>query len=94
MDTDKLEGQMRHRLLVSTRDNPKAVSILNGAGFAASVLEGDLVAIDDGKVVMNPENIASLLVNGGCPPMMLKVEEEDLESYFLRVIGSSRGIQQ
>ncbi len=89
VDTDKLESQMRRRLLFSTRDNPKAIPILNRAGFAASVLEGDLVAIDDGKAILNPENIASLLVNAGCPPVMLKVDEEDLESYFLRVIGSS-----
>jgi len=47
------------------------------------------VAIDDAKAMMNPENIASLLVNAGCPPVMLKVDEEDLESYFLRVIGSN-----
>ena len=89
MDTDKLENELRRRLLISTRDNLKAIPILNGAGFAASVLEGDLMAIDDAKAIMNPENIASLLVNAGCPPVMLKVDEEDLESYFLRVIGSN-----
>ncbi len=94
VDTDKLESQMRRRLLLSTRDNPKAIPVLNRAGFAASALEGDLVAIDDGKAVMNPENIASLLVNAGCPPVMLRVDEEDLESYFLRVIGSSGGTRQ
>lgn len=91
VDTDKLENELRRRLLISTRDNSKAVSILNGAGFAASVLEGDLAAIDDRKAIMNPETIASLLVNAGCPPVMLKVDEEDLESYFLRVIGSNGG---
>jgi len=33
------------------------------------------------------------MVNSGCPPTLLKVEEEDLESYFLRTIGVEGGIK-
>ena len=38
------------------------------------------------KAINNPENIATLLVESGIPPSLLKVEIEDLESYFLRTI--------
>ncbi|HEY9167844.1 MAG TPA: ABC transporter ATP-binding protein [Candidatus Kryptonia bacterium] len=89
VDTDKLEGQLRRRLLVSTRDNPKANSLMKKRGLAASVLGDGMLSLEDQKAIANPENVASLLVNGGCPPVMLRVEEEDLESYFLRVIGST-----
>ena len=33
-------------------------------------------------------NIAALLVNAGHPPMQLLVEQEDLEHYFLRLVGA------
>lgn len=89
VDTDKLEGQLRRRLLVSTRDNPKANSLMKKRGIAASVLGDGMLSLEDQKAIANPEIVASLLVNGGCPPVMLRVEEEDLESYFLRVIGST-----
>jgi ABC-2 type transport system ATP-binding protein len=34
-----------------------------------------------------PEAVAELLVRQGSPPTRLLVEEENLESYFLRTIG-------
>ena len=33
--------------------------------------------------------MAQMLVQAGVPPVFLKVEEEDLESYFLRIIGGA-----
>jgi ABC-2 type transport system ATP-binding protein len=45
------------------------------------------------EAIDKPDNIATLLVNAGCPPTLLKVEEEDLESYFLRTIGMKGGLK-
>jgi ABC-2 type transport system ATP-binding protein len=41
----------------------------------------------DEKAINHPEHIATILVQAGLPPTLLKVEEEDFESYFLRIIG-------
>ena len=43
--------------------------------------------------ISNPENVASILVHEGYPPALLKVEEEDLESYFLRIIEKNGGVK-
>jgi ABC-2 type transport system ATP-binding protein len=91
VDTDKLDNLLQRRLLVGTRDNRIAGSILQKEGYAASITEEGSLSMEDLKAIKNPENIASLLVNAGCPPVMLRIDEEDLETYFLRVIGVGGG---
>ena len=39
----------------------------------------------------HPDDIASLLVQAGVPPTKVLVEEEDLEQYFLRLVGMNGG---
>jgi ABC-2 type transport system ATP-binding protein len=41
----------------------------------------------DDKAIEQPDVVAALLVSAGQAPTMLKVEEEDLEHYFLRLVG-------
>jgi ABC-2 type transport system ATP-binding protein len=41
--------------------------------------------------VQNPEKIATLLVEAGCPPSRLVVEQRDLESYFLGLVDVKEG---
>ena len=43
--------------------------------------------VSGNRAIENPAGVATLLVGAGYPPSLLKVEEEDLESYFLRIIG-------
>ena len=43
--------------------------------------------MSDKESVQNPEKIATLLVEAGCPPSRLVVEQKDLESYFLGLVG-------
>jgi ABC-2 type transport system ATP-binding protein len=38
-------------------------------------------------MMQHPEKIATLLVEAGCPPSRLVVEQRDLESYFLQLVG-------
>jgi ABC-2 type transport system ATP-binding protein len=33
--------------------------------------------------------VATILVEAGCPPTRLAVEGEDLETYFLRLVGAA-----
>jgi ABC-2 type transport system ATP-binding protein len=45
------------------------------------------------EAIKRPDTIATLMVHSGCPPTLLKVEDEDLESYFLRTIGMKGGVR-
>lgn len=87
LDSGQLEKLCRKRLLVGARDIQSAGSLLRNKGYDVSVVKDDIIEIPDEGAVSSPEDIAVLMVNGGCPPTLLQVEEEDLESYFLRTIG-------
>lgn len=82
----QLEGLCRKRLVVGAADSRTACSVLEGRGYSVSLSETGLLELDGDEAIRHPETIATLLVNAGAPPSMLKVEEEDLESYFLRTI--------
>jgi ABC-2 type transport system ATP-binding protein len=47
------------------------------------------LALDQPSVLERPDDIASLLVQAGAPPTELLVEEEELEDYFLRLVGAN-----
>ncbi len=86
VDTGSLDSELRRRLLVSTRDNVKAMSFLKEKGYEVSPDDAGISLVGR-EAIASPEEVASVLVNSGCPPSMLRVDEEDLESYFLRVVG-------
>jgi ABC-2 type transport system ATP-binding protein len=46
------------------------------------------LALRDRNAIERPERIARILVEAGQDPSLLVVEEEDLEHYFLRLIGA------
>ena len=60
-------------------------------GYKPVLSDTGLIEILDKEAISNPENIAILLVQSGFPPSYLKVEEEDLETFFMRVIKSKGG---
>jgi ABC-2 type transport system ATP-binding protein len=91
LDSSGLEALSRKRLLIRTRDMQKALAILTGNGFESTLTEENFLEITSPQGVERPDDIAVLLVNSGCPPVVLKVEEEDLETYFLRTIGAKGG---
>ncbi len=88
INTADLEHQIVKKLNVNTTDNRKAFQILMDNGYTASSSGNGVINITDNQVIRQPEIIATLLVNRGIPPKMLTVSEEDLESYFLRIIGN------
>jgi len=87
INTEQLEQLCKKRLRVSTKDNNLAKSVLLQNGFTAGFTKDGLLDIHDNKAIDHPEDIATLLVGKGVPPVLLQVMEEDLESYFLRTIG-------
>ena len=90
LDVDELERQRRRRLVVRTRDCQAARSMLLSAGFSVDLTDG-AIEVKDRAAIERPDDIANRLVNAGYPPTMLNVEEEDLEHYFLRLVGMDGG---
>jgi ABC-2 type transport system ATP-binding protein len=91
LSIDELERDRRRRLLVRVRDAEAAHRALLAAGQPAEILPDGAIAIQDASCVERPDDINCLLVAAGTPPTQLLVEEEGLEQYFLRLVGSDRG---
>ena len=83
----ELDRLLQRRLVVSTLDNGAAQAALSKAGYTASAVLNGHLKISDESAIVHPEEVATRLVEAGLPPTLLKVEEEDLESYFLRMVG-------
>ena len=77
---------VRRRLSVSTRDLPAAIAVLRRAGYEPHPDGGGLV-LDEARAVDAPDAVAALLAAAGHPPTRLVVEEDDLETSFLRTVG-------
>lgn len=87
LDAGDLEHERRRRLIVRALDMPAALGVVRAANCpSAHIVDGALV-VEDQAALAHPEQIAARLTLAGQPPTHLAVEEEDLESYFLRLIG-------
>ena len=85
-DAEKLEELRSHRLEIKTRNLQAAQSALVKAGFAARISES-MIVVTEARAIDAPDEVATILVNAGTPPIRLAVEQEDLEGYFLRLTG-------
>ena len=92
-NTDELERNRQRRLLLKARDVETAHRILIDAGHPAQILQDGTIELIDTHSFEHPDEINRLLVNAGTSPTQLMVEEEDLEQYFLRLVGADRGFQ-
>ncbi|MET8758890.1 hypothetical protein [Lentzea sp. NPDC004782] len=45
------------------------------------------VVLTDPRAISEPEIVAGVLVAAGCPPYRLAVDQDDLETFFLRVVA-------
>lgn len=86
IDTAQLETLRQRRLTVNTRHNEAACKVLLERSYSVSTSH-EAIVLTDRRAIEHPDEIASILVYAGHPPVSLKLEEEDLESYFLRVIN-------
>jgi ABC-2 type transport system ATP-binding protein len=89
MDLTGLEHERRRQLLVRTRNSEAARQVLLAAGYACESLADGRLALTQAEALERPDEIASRMVQGGCAPMELVVEEEELEDYFLRLVGAA-----
>lgn len=93
LEIDELERNRQRRLLVRTRDTEAARLALNNANRPAEIIQDGTLELKDASAIDHPDDIASLLVKAGVPPTHLLVEEEELEHYFLRLVGMNGGAQ-
>lgn len=93
LNIDELERNRRRRLVLRVRDVAKAQRALLAAGQPAEILPDGTIELKNQTSVERPDDINQLLVNAGSPPTQLMVEEEELEQYFLRLVGMDEGAQ-
>jgi len=93
VDASQLEKLNLRRLVIDAGNRNAAHKILMEKGFYVHIADDGKLEISDEKVLEDPGMIATILVQNGVPPTLLKVEEEDLESYFLRIIGMKGGAE-
>ena len=97
IDGKQLESQLKKSLILDGKDRTAMKSILSNVGYKvyapdrSPTGENFPLQIKNEDAVSSPEKIATLLVNAGHPPTLLKVEKEDLEMYFLRSIKEIGG---
>jgi ABC-2 type transport system ATP-binding protein len=93
MDANQLEQNRKRRLLVQVRDVDAAEQTLQAMGQPVEVNEDRMIILKSASALEHPEEINQILVNSGMPPIQLMIEEEDLEHYFLRLVGMDGGLQ-
>jgi ABC-2 type transport system ATP-binding protein len=86
VSADALTPLRRPRLTVATGDNTTAARVLSDAGFVVED-HGTVLALTDEAALAAPEKIATLLVERQVPPSRLVVEQDDLETLFLRLVA-------
>ncbi len=91
LSIDELERKRGRRLVLKTRDPERARQLLSVAGQHGEILASGAIQLTGIEAIEHPEDINRLLVESGTPPTELVVEEEDLEQYFLRLVGMDGG---
>lgn len=90
ISSDKLDSLLNKYLLIDTRDRKGAAAFLSGKGIIVEYADDGMLRLTSPDTCKKPEQINTMLVKGGFPPFYLKVQKEDLESYFLRIIGEGK----
>ena len=88
VNANQLKHLLCKKLVVDTYDKKAAQARLIKEGYAVNLSKAGIIEITGEKAINHPEEIATILVNVGLPPTLLKVEEENLETYFLRTINN------
>ena len=91
VDAEDLERHCRRRLVVDARDRGAARKALEAAGFAVAVGPHGAFEIEADRATAHPDDVARLLVRAEAPPTRLDVVQEDLETYFLRLVRAESG---
>ncbi len=86
---EEFEKIRQKRLYIGVGGQREAArAALADKGYLAHEVKEGMLEVADEKAVRHPEFVARLLADAGLPLSLLKVEEEELESYFLKTIAA------
>ncbi len=91
MDAAQMERERKRRLLIRVREVDLACQTLASMGYPTRVHPDQTIELTDPAAIEKPEQINHKLVLAGATPSHLALEEEDLEQYFLRLVGVQNG---
>ena len=91
LNREELEQNRLRTLRIGVEDIQAAESVLRGAGLVPDPCGEKMIAIRAGEAIDHPERVNLLLTQAGQTPHHLAVDEEDLEDYFLRLVGVEGG---
>src|ERR1041385_8201574 len=89
LDTDALEKLRSKRLEVKARDLQAAQQCMQSFGYRFR-LENGSIFLEDNQAIDHPDDIASMMVSAGVPPIRLAVEQQNLEDHFLQLTGGTK----
>jgi ABC-2 type transport system ATP-binding protein len=90
MSIDELERNRWRRLLIKVRDVETAKQALVAANLPFEILKDGSIELNNASSIEHPEEVNRMLVTAGAPPTQLLVAEEELEQYFLRLVGTDK----
>jgi ABC-2 type transport system ATP-binding protein len=85
----ELEKHRLKRLFIDAPDRNNLEKKLADAGIAFEKTDDNRLFVGDATYVDHPENLNEKLSRAGVFTNLLSVDEEDLETYFLRIIGEN-----
>lgn len=88
IDDASLEKERLKSLKVQTNDNIKVCDFLRSKNINVNLDQEGFCRIYDSGFFNSPENLNLLLCENHLVPKVLMPEVEDLEEYFLRIIGN------
>lgn len=85
--TAELGKQLIHKIIIDLPDHESAIDILHKDGYKVVSFDKKNIEVLDQKALDRPEDVNRLLVKNNLSPRQIYKYEEDLEHYFLRIIG-------
>lgn len=89
LSAEEMERRRKRWLAVDARDRHSASAALAAAGLTVDTETDGALRLSDADAIARPEEVARRLVAASVGLTRLSVEEEDLESQFLRLVGAT-----
>jgi ABC-2 type transport system ATP-binding protein len=93
LSNKQLEKNRLRYLVIKSHDLQSAYSLLKANDTSARMTPDGCIVLQDERSLAHPERIAEKLVQAGFAPTKLVVEEEELERYFLRLVGADTEVK-
>ncbi len=87
LPAEEIKQRCRRRLVIDAPQRNAAQQALARAGYMVRAAQDGVLETTDERALAHPEYLAELLVRDGAPPSRLSVEQQDLESHFLQLVG-------